>query len=490
MIVETQLAGPPFLIRDVASYVSTGTDTHLRSVFFRDQLSRFQKIIISGSIQRQIPHSLRMHQHVVEIPEINVGQVLRQDLLDFCVKLLSGVLVKLAASLVNQCIYARIGIVAAIGTVRRKLGGMKCVLEDVRVFVAADPAQGIKLVRAAGHVGKEGGEFKCTDVERNAYVAQLLLQDGCDQTRGFLGGSLHDQVKSDVVDWAIAGGIENLPRALGIVLVRGHIRVVRPTLRRQYAPRWLREATPQVLDHRLAVYGIRDGLPYAHVFQNGIAQIECKIIQYGTRSAQYFQIWFAFEREHQVRGQSVVDDISAALAQFKRTRSCIRHYHESYPSKTCLFTPVLLVALEDNFSILLCTEEAKRPRTHRFSADFIAAAVWNNPDRAVGKVPQQRRKRLLHVENDRVVVRRFDTVHEPIGGGLGAANFALQQRVEGPLHIARSQRASVVEFHSVMQMKYVGQAIRNFPPFRQRGFHIEVLVTLQKIIEDQLINTL
>src|SRR5437660_9991223 len=102
MIVETQLAGPPFLIRDVASYVSTGTDAHPRSVFFRDQLRRFQKIIISGSIQRQVPHPLRMHQDVVEIPEIYVGQVLRQDLLDYRVKLLSGVRVELAASLVNQ----------------------------------------------------------------------------------------------------------------------------------------------------------------------------------------------------------------------------------------------------------------------------------------------------------------------------------------------------------------------------------------------------
>src|SRR5207245_103423 len=170
--------------------------------------------------------------------------------------------------------------------------------------------------------------------------------------------------------------------------------------------------------------------------------------------------------------------------------SCHLHVHNTYPTDTFLITPAHLVTIEYNYSNLLCTEEAKRPRTHRFSADFIAAAVWNNPDRAVGKVPQQRRKRLLHVENDRVVVRRFDTVHESIGGGLGAANFALQQRVEGPLHIARSQRASVVEFHSVMQTKYVRHAIRNFPAFRQRGFHIEVLVTLEEIIEDQLINTL
>ena len=64
---------------------------------------------------------------------------------------------------------------------------MKDVFEDVRVFVAADPAQGIKLEQAMGHVGEKGREFEGPDIERDFHLAQLLLQHGCHQPRTLFG---------------------------------------------------------------------------------------------------------------------------------------------------------------------------------------------------------------------------------------------------------------------------------------------------------------
>src|SRR6266436_7351370 len=141
-----------------------------------DQFRRLQKIVISGRIQSQVAHSPRMHQYVVEIPQIDVRHLLSQSPLDFSIKLFAGVLVRFVACLVNERVHARVGEVAAIGAVRRELGGMKSIFKNVGVFVAADPAQGIKLEEAVGHVGEEGREFKSANIERDSYFAQLWLQ--------------------------------------------------------------------------------------------------------------------------------------------------------------------------------------------------------------------------------------------------------------------------------------------------------------------------
>ncbi len=80
-------------------------------------------------------------------------------------------------------------------------------LEDVGVFVAADPAQGKELERAASDVGVKRGEFKAADIERNAHFAQLLLENGGEQARGFLGRGLHVQVEAVTV---LANGVSGL----------------------------------------------------------------------------------------------------------------------------------------------------------------------------------------------------------------------------------------------------------------------------------------
>ena len=73
------------------------------------------------------------------------------------------------------------------------------------------------------------------------------------------------------------------------------------------------------------------------------------------------------------------------------------------------------------------------------TAHFTQAAVGHDADGAVGKVPQERREGLLHMENDRVIVRRLEVIYKAVGGGLGGSNLVFEERIEGPLYIARRQ---------------------------------------------------
>src|SRR5438876_10539176 len=83
------------------------------------QVCSLQKIVVTRRIQGQISHSLGVHQHVVLIPEMYVGQLLRQNALDLCRELLTSFLIDLQASLVDERIPSGTGHVAAIGSTRR-----------------------------------------------------------------------------------------------------------------------------------------------------------------------------------------------------------------------------------------------------------------------------------------------------------------------------------------------------------------------------------
>src|SRR5438105_15471908 len=139
---------------------------------------------------------------------------------------------------------AGIGVVAAIGAVRREFRRVEGVLKDIGIFVAADPAQGIKLVSSADHVGKESGKFEGADVESNSNVAQLLLQHCDKEASALFGRSLHGEVKADSIHCTVASCIQKFSRAFRIVLVAGDIAVIGPALRGQYAISGLRKLPP------------------------------------------------------------------------------------------------------------------------------------------------------------------------------------------------------------------------------------------------------
>ena len=90
--------------------------------------------------------------------------------------------------------------------------------KNIGILVTADPAQRIKLEGAFDHVGIKGGELKGADVERDAHLAQLLLQDGGKQASGFFSGGLHGEMKANTAgSGAVSGLVEKLPGKRGIV---------------------------------------------------------------------------------------------------------------------------------------------------------------------------------------------------------------------------------------------------------------------------------
>ena len=154
------------------------------------------------------------------------------------------------------------------------------------------------------------------------------------------------------------------------------------------------------------------------------------------------------------------------------------------------FAPVVVIAREHNFFVLLRADETERPRADGLAADLVAAAVGNDAHGAVGEVPQQRGEWFLEMEDDGVVIGRVDAVHESVNRCLRAAHLSLQQGVEGPLHVASGQGAAVVKLHAMVQVEDIGQRIGNVPALGQAGGDIEVVAAGQQVVEDEVVDAL
>src|SRR5574340_487909 len=109
------------------SMVSRG----LRAKSLRREFCGAEEIVVAGGVEAQVAHPPRVDQHVVQVPEIDVGQILGQEALQLGVDLLPLLRVQFPAALVDEFVGARVGIVAAIGAIGRGFAGLEGVLEDV-----------------------------------------------------------------------------------------------------------------------------------------------------------------------------------------------------------------------------------------------------------------------------------------------------------------------------------------------------------------------
>src|SRR5215467_1840053 len=90
-----------------------------------------QKIVTPRWIQLQPVYAFGVHQHVVEIPQIDVRQVSRQDRLYFRIENLALLLVRFPPRLIDQVIQSRVGVETSIRALGRKLRGVKRILENI-----------------------------------------------------------------------------------------------------------------------------------------------------------------------------------------------------------------------------------------------------------------------------------------------------------------------------------------------------------------------
>jgi hypothetical protein len=107
----------------------------------RGERSGLQKVIVSGGVQGDVLDATRVNQHGVVVPKIDVRQVLRENALNLTVKVLALLLLGFDTRLVYKFIKVGVGVEAAVRAIRRELGTMKSILEDIWILVAADPAE-------------------------------------------------------------------------------------------------------------------------------------------------------------------------------------------------------------------------------------------------------------------------------------------------------------------------------------------------------------
>src|SRR5260221_13639638 len=112
-------------------------------------LSSFKKVVVARWIQSYISHTPRVHEHVIEIPQVYIWDILGEDFLNFGVQLLADILIGRASRLVGQTIDLRIGIETAVCPSGRESAGGKGRFKNIGVLVPASPSLRIKVETAA-----------------------------------------------------------------------------------------------------------------------------------------------------------------------------------------------------------------------------------------------------------------------------------------------------------------------------------------------------
>ena len=76
---------------------------------------------------------------------------------------------------------------SAVASFRRHHGGAVGITEDVGIFVGTAPAENIDLEGAFGYIGVEGAELVLPKLQVDSRFADLLLNNGCEQSHGVVG---------------------------------------------------------------------------------------------------------------------------------------------------------------------------------------------------------------------------------------------------------------------------------------------------------------
>src|SRR5690348_5031331 len=119
---STAFLGGDNFSSDYAPIKTSGKQNLFCLVDVSHQFRLAQEVIVASRVQFQISHTVRVYEHVVEVPQINVGQVLRENTLYLVVQNLPGLGIDLLARLIDQLVDLRIGVVVAVCAIGRELG--------------------------------------------------------------------------------------------------------------------------------------------------------------------------------------------------------------------------------------------------------------------------------------------------------------------------------------------------------------------------------
>jgi hypothetical protein len=196
----------------------------------------YEERIAPGWRRNHVQETALGDNNCVLVPEIDRGQVARENLLRLDIVGAPAAGVRARGGIGEQSIEPRIRIVTAVGAFRRKVRGRKYVAENVRLLIAADPAERVHLEGAACDIRIESGELVAAQIQSNADSGKLLLQHGSQKSGSLVGAGFHREMETNAVRASrVTGFIEQPVRADRIVIVLVYLAGKGPMLRRQQA---------------------------------------------------------------------------------------------------------------------------------------------------------------------------------------------------------------------------------------------------------------
>ncbi len=330
-----------------------------------------------------------VNDDVIGVPEGDAGEILGEDLLDLDVVVAAGGLVGGSAGGLEEGVEVRVGVASAIGSPGREHAGGVGVVEDVGVFVGADPAKEIKLEGTFGDVSVEGAELGGAEGEVDAGVAEFGLHGLGFEAGGFVGGGLHGEAEADaVVVWVEAGGVEELDGAGGAVGVVGERSrgCGGPVAGWKESVGGLGLAAPDGGDESGLVDGEGDGLADARVAKGGVLRVDIEVVDARAGAGGGTEIGLIAEGVDHVHGEEIAFDVCGAFFHLEGGGDGVGDdlEDEVLQGGAGGAGPVGWVAIEDDVFVLHLGDEAEGAGADGMEAFAAVGTGFDDTEEAVG----------------------------------------------------------------------------------------------------------
>ncbi len=122
--------------------------------------------------------------------------------------------------------------------------------------------------------------------------------------------------------------------------------------------------------------------------------------------------------------------------------------------------------------------------------EVASAAVGNDADGAIAEVEGEGGVGLFEMKDDGGRVGGLNRFEGGEGAGFYGDDGAVEDGVDGPLHVTGSERAAVVEMDAGAEVKNPGKGVRSLPAGGEEGLKAEVLVAANECVEEQGVDVL
>ena len=270
----------------------------------------------------------------------------------------------------------------------------------------------------------------------------------------------------------VTGLVEDCFGLVRVVVVGGYISLVGPVPQRQKARGRARLSGKQVTDDRLPVDGVSDRAAHLVVSDQRVFQVEAEVLVVDAGLLPHGQAVHPPEKFQRVGHHRVLDQIEVPLSQKQHSRRVVFDDAEEDALDPgwigrLLVAKVISVSFQANPLAEPELFENKRTRADRRFSKRLGVGGEVGRDDGAGQLERKRREDFRQPENDGVVAACLDRLDylQPSAGR--AAVIGIAKEVVGPLHVARGDRASVVETRVRPQVDDVRRAVLDVPVGRQ-----------------------